>query len=147
MCVCLFLLLSRVLISLKQPKQKPNLPNGTVLENAASIYFDFNAPIFTNTSWHTVNRNFIYLNVEKQAVVEKSLIKIYPNPTTGILNINQGCNQEISITILDNLGRVVLQQQSSDVISSLNINHLSAGIYYIAINNGKELVTQKVVKQ
>jgi uncharacterized repeat protein (TIGR01451 family) len=34
--------------------QVPNLAIGTVIENSASIYFDFNAPIFTNTSWHTI---------------------------------------------------------------------------------------------
>jgi len=35
-------------------KQKANLPIGTVIENSASIYFDFNPPIFTNTTNHTI---------------------------------------------------------------------------------------------
>jgi uncharacterized repeat protein (TIGR01451 family) len=128
-------------------QQNPNLPDGTVLENSAAIYFDFNAPIITNTSWHTVNRTYTVLAVDKQELTTKNQIKIYPNPTTGMLHINQGVNQEISISVFDNLGRLLLQQQSNEMISSLNVSHLPAGIYYVAINNGKELVTKKVVKQ
>ncbi len=128
-------------------KQNPNLPTGTVLENSAAIYFDFNAPVITNTSTHTVNPQSIILNTDKHAITDKNQIKIYPNPTTGIINIDQGSNQEISISILDNLGRTLLQKQSNDIISSLNISSLPAGIYYIAIKNGQEIVTRMVVKQ
>ncbi len=34
--------------------QKPNLPNGERIENRAAIYFDFNAPVLTNTIFQTV---------------------------------------------------------------------------------------------
>ncbi len=33
----------------------PNLLNGTTIENSASIYFDSNDPIITNTALHTIN--------------------------------------------------------------------------------------------
>jgi len=36
-------------------RQKPNLPIGTVINNSAAIYFDFNSPIFTNTYYHTID--------------------------------------------------------------------------------------------
>lgn len=35
-------------------KQNSNLPIGTIIQNSASIYFDFNAPIFTNETMHTI---------------------------------------------------------------------------------------------
>jgi len=35
--------------------QNPNLPNGTVIQNAADIYFDFNAPVITNETLHRIN--------------------------------------------------------------------------------------------
>ena len=128
-------------------QQNPNLPDGTLLENSAAIYFDFNAPIITNTSMHTINRTYTILGVDKQELITKNQIKIYPNPTTGMLHIDQAAKQEISISVFDNLGRMLLQQQSNEMISSLNINHLPVGVYYVAINNGKELVTKKVLKQ
>ncbi|BDS11378.1 T9SS type A sorting domain-containing protein [Aureispira anguillae] len=34
--------------------QNPDLPIGTRIENTASIYFDFNLPIVTNTYFHTI---------------------------------------------------------------------------------------------
>jgi uncharacterized repeat protein (TIGR01451 family) len=34
--------------------QEPNLAEGTTIENSAAIYFDFNAPIITNTYLHTI---------------------------------------------------------------------------------------------
>ncbi|MCU0431060.1 MAG: hypothetical protein MUF42_13930 [Cytophagaceae bacterium] len=34
--------------------QKNNLPLGTVIQNKAAIYFDYNSPIITNTTYHTI---------------------------------------------------------------------------------------------
>lgn len=128
-------------------RQTPDLPNGTVLENSAAIYFDFNAPIITNTSWHTINDGAVFLNTDKQLVEKHLPIKIYPNPTTGLLHIDKTNNAEINILVLDNLGRILHSQQSNDTITTLNINHFPAGVYYISVNNGKEISTQKIVKQ
>lgn len=36
--------------------QRPDLPNGTQLQNSAAIYFDYNAPIITDPAWHTVSQ-------------------------------------------------------------------------------------------
>ncbi len=36
-----------------------NVPIGSVIENTAAIFFDFNAPVFTNTYFHTIDTNFI----------------------------------------------------------------------------------------
>ena len=36
-------------------KQNQDLPIGTVINNSAAIYFDFNAPVITNTYFHTVD--------------------------------------------------------------------------------------------
>ncbi len=39
--------------------QKPDLPDGTTLENTAAIVFDYNPPIGTNTVRHTVGRTTV----------------------------------------------------------------------------------------
>ncbi len=39
--------------------QKPDNPIGTLLENYADIYFDFNDPVRTDTAWHTIGEDFI----------------------------------------------------------------------------------------
>jgi hypothetical protein len=118
----------------------------TTIENTASIYFDYNAPIFTNTSWHTIYEGFVITNQDKIELEENLNIKVYPNPTTGIIYIDKSNKETILISVLDNLGRTVLTQQSREVITNLNINNLPKGIYYISINNGKKLKTIKIVK-
>jgi len=37
--------------------QNADLPDGTEITNTADIYFDFNAPVITNTSIHKIDRN------------------------------------------------------------------------------------------
>jgi uncharacterized repeat protein (TIGR01451 family) len=128
-------------------KQQRDLANGTVLENSAAIYFDFNAPIFTNTSLHTVNQHTIILNTDKQVDYEKNIIRIYPNPTTGILQIEQKYNNDFNIKIYDNLGRLVLQKQSNSTNSNLDISNLADGIYFIAIQVNNELISRKILKR
>ena len=38
---------------------KPTIPLSTVIKNRAGIYFDFNEPIITNETFHTIAENFI----------------------------------------------------------------------------------------
>jgi hypothetical protein len=117
------------------------------LENSAAIYFDFNAPIFTNTSLHTVNQHSIILNTDKQVGYDENTVKIYPNPTTGILQIEQKDNNVLNIKIYDNLGRLVLQKQSNSSISHLDISNLTDGIYFIAIQGDNEFFSSKILKR
>jgi uncharacterized repeat protein (TIGR01451 family) len=58
-------------------KQNPSLNPGTRIENYAAIYFDYNAPIFTNT---TVNTITYPVNVIDSNPNKVSQIMVYPNP-------------------------------------------------------------------
>jgi uncharacterized repeat protein (TIGR01451 family) len=42
--------------------QKPDLPHGTLVRNTASIIFDFNPPIVTNTVFHTIGTLSVHLD-------------------------------------------------------------------------------------
>lgn len=55
-------------------KPKANLPLGTEIKNTAYIYFDFNAPVVTNTT----TNSFLY-GVGLNEMQEKAL-RAYPNP-------------------------------------------------------------------
>jgi hypothetical protein len=127
--------------------QVPNLINGSVINNQAAIYFDYNPPIFTNTTLHTIGENYIpiILNM-KEAWVEEMQVHLYPNPTSGLVYIEQLSGEEIQIKVLDNLGRVVLQQKATDKQTTVDLNKLPQGIYYINIQQEKNVSTHKVVK-
>ncbi|HHS95687.1 MAG TPA: T9SS type A sorting domain-containing protein, partial [Phaeodactylibacter sp.] len=42
--------------------QKPDTPSGTYLENAANIYFDYEAPAQTDTAWHNIAQDYMASN-------------------------------------------------------------------------------------
>ena len=63
---------------------------------------------------------------------ETSNIKIYPNPVISILNLKTDYNLiNQPFTIIDGLGRVVLNGKLNEVESTINVEQLSKGIYYI----------------
>lgn len=65
-------------------RQKPNLPLGTKILNKAAIYFDFNAPIITSRTFHTVGQNFLVSAIVDPPSINNIPIKVYPNPFTDL---------------------------------------------------------------
>ncbi len=61
------------------PKQ--NLPEHTRIENRASIVFDFNLPVVTNTVYNTID-----FELSDKAIDETKLF-VYPNPATSYVNL------------------------------------------------------------
>ena len=62
-------------------------------------------------------------------------VKLYPNPAVNILNINADNNHiNQSYTIIDGLGRVVFNGKLNDVESTINVEQLSKGIYYLKVS-------------
>ena len=67
---------------------------------------------------------------------ETSDFKLYPNPVVSVLNIktdNNLINQ--SYTIIDGLGRVVLNGKLNEVDATINVEQLSKGIYYLKVSD------------
>jgi hypothetical protein len=61
-------------------------------------------------------------------------INIYPNPVVSTLNIKTDTNLiNQPYSIIDNLGRVVLNGKLNEVESIINVEQLSKGIYYLKI--------------
>jgi hypothetical protein len=63
-------------------KQKKDLPFGTKIYNSAGIYFDFNDPIITNTTLHTVGTKDVISAIVERNIEPYFPIKISPNPFT-----------------------------------------------------------------
>ena len=61
--------------------QKPNLTEGTKIENRAGIYFDFNTPVITNRTLHTIATTYkTQLRLDNDEVTAAAKIRIAPNP-------------------------------------------------------------------
>ena len=77
-----------------------------------------------------------------------SNLKIYPNPTTGFVNIdlgNQNLESNSIVKLFDIQGRMILTKEMKTAIDNVNISNLSDGVYLITIENGSYRTTKKIV--
>jgi hypothetical protein len=119
--------------------QRANNPLGTVIENKAGIYFDFNEAIITNTTHHVLGENFVESNLvglSTQRPDNTIAINVYPNPskddvTFEILNAQQS---NYSLQIFNSIGSSVLQRSISNNKITIQKGSLPAGIYFYQVS-------------
>jgi len=72
-------------------------------------------------------------------------IKIYPNPTQNIINIENNSNIEITnISLIDIYGRTI--KQYDGYVNQIDVSNFHSGLYFLKIrlNTGKEII-QKIL--
>ena len=75
-----------------------------------------------------------------------TLISVYPNPATTILNITNSNNFDIkNISVTDINGRVVKNQVGA--LTQINVSDLNAGVYFVTIEAAEGKTTKKFIKQ
>jgi uncharacterized repeat protein (TIGR01451 family) len=120
--------------------QVPDLPDGVVIENSAAIYFDFNEPIITNTTWLTVGDEFI--SSSQNIFVQNVEVNVMPNPleSSALFKVKGMDLTEGQLKITDVTGRVISQQNFTGNEVRFYRNGLSSGLYFYQILDGKELI-------
>ncbi|MES2620689.1 MAG: T9SS type A sorting domain-containing protein [Bacteroidota bacterium] len=125
-------------------KIKDNKPVGTVINNTAFIYFDFNAPVVTNTTSNTI----ALINSVGEVRYQISDIRIYPNPASNSVTISVDESMlGATATITDITGRSMAAVQLSTVNLQLSTESLAGGVYFVTVSNEKGSVTKKLVKE
>lgn len=121
---------------------KEDLPLGTEINNNVDIFFDYNAAIRTNTTWHTIGENYITVDVEDKW--EKQVyISAFPNPFTNYTNIKvDGIEGEKQITIFDMLGRPVASSNFSADVYRLEADNMPVGAYMFVVESNGEVIGQ-----
>jgi uncharacterized repeat protein (TIGR01451 family) len=127
-------------------KPKTDLTQGSTIKNTAHIYFDFNAPVRTNT----VSTHVALLSAVKNNHTGDGKISVYPNPNNGIFNLEFTANYSspLSITLFDVTGKMVYQnqmehRQKSKII--IDAQNLSAGLYTLMLKTEKEQIVKKII--
>ena len=133
-------------------KVTPNnsLPNSTVIENTAEIYFDYNMSVITNTTFVTISDTVLYGNpLVIQNTINENNFTIYPNPTKDKLTILTTKHTMNSLSILNITGQLVksikLNGQTNKYI--LNIEDLPVGLYLLKITGDNGAKVTKFIKQ
>jgi ELWxxDGT repeat protein len=75
-----------------------------------------------------------------------SLIRIYPNPVSDFVTIDAAAG-DVTATIYDHLGRVVLTGYSDGNQLKMNLAGLAGGTYYIHIRAGETWMVQPLIKE
>lgn len=86
-------------------------------------------------------------------VENEYLVKMFPNPTSGELNIQIENNvaNNIAIQVMDYSGKVVVNKEfnntGSQFTDRINLNEFSKGIYFINIKLDDQIHTERIVVQ
>tara|TARA_B100000508_G_scaffold55003_3_gene42668 strand:- start:33337 stop:37557 length:4221 start_codon:yes stop_codon:yes gene_type:complete len=74
-------------------------------------------------------------------------LNVYPNPTDGIINIDfNGYTEEMSINVIDAIGRVVINNRVVDTNNktTIDMTAFETGVYTIIFRSGNEMITKKI---
>ncbi|REJ81724.1 MAG: T9SS C-terminal target domain-containing protein [Bacteroidetes bacterium] len=114
--------------------------HGTVLYNTAGIYFDYNPPVITNTTMHTID---FTLNVNN--LTSNSDISIYPNPASDLIHLKWKTSEERKVELVNMQGSVILGLNSVSQMQTVKSNKLASGIYFLRIQSNTGISTHKII--
>ncbi|MBP7185080.1 MAG: hypothetical protein KBA06_06200, partial [Saprospiraceae bacterium] len=98
-------------------KQYDELPSGTLIENRADIYFDFNEAILTNTTHHKVDRDFVDVTINEEINNKDIQTLVSPNPFITETKIELKSNkifEGASLNIFNVEGKKILSKKLID---------------------------------
>jgi uncharacterized repeat protein (TIGR01451 family) len=138
---------------------KPNtgLPDPTVINNRADIYFDSNPKVATNTAYNTFTNSPLSISETSSG---GDFITIYPNPfhSSATVILSEQFNGG-TMVIYDAIGNLVLQStinhqkvEISNLVLQSTINHqkveisnLTPGIYLLKLEAGNNKAVRKLI--
>lgn len=118
--------------------QQPGNPMGTVIPNAAAIYFDNNEPVITAPSYSIIT------GIVGMAEVELT-ISIVPNPANSEFRIIATDYHDMRVEVMDVNGRIILTE-SSYTGRSIDVSGLAKGIYPVRVTTPNGVSTGKLVR-
>jgi Secretion system C-terminal sorting domain len=129
-------------------KQQNDLKPGTELKNTAGIYFDYNDPVITNTTLHTIHAPFFTVSTQSPTETTNRMT-MYPNPFGQQVTIRLE-NEAITEALLELYNAQGQLQISKPMVGNqvnLERGELIRGIYFFSIrtkdgviNSGKVIV-------
>ena len=130
-----------------QVKKKANVPVGTSISNTATIYFDYNDGVVTNTITDTVVVAPTAISVVPSSGVS---VQAFPNPFAEATNIIvTGLNEKFDFELYDVTGRMVKSISSiQNKQFQVNRDDLSSGVYlYRILVNNRQVAFGKLAAQ
>ena len=131
-------------------KAKEGLKIGDHIANSASIYFDFNLPVKTNTSETFVKTNVVTAINDIDPI--QQLIQLFPNPNKGRLwvHIPARIADNLRISLLNAKGEQVWSKHYGRITRAhfteqLQLGEHPSGSYILNVTIGTKVYSYKVV--
>jgi hypothetical protein len=75
-------------------------------------------------------------------------INLFPNPAGNQLNVSvEGVQNKTVIKVYNLMGKLVIQQESGNTLTQLDVSKLTAGFYLVQVNDGSKTTTAKFIKK
>lgn len=119
-------------------QQKPDLPDGTLIENTASIVFDFNPPIVTNTTFHTIGELVVvFTNEPGQKLDYAWNVKANPMKAAATFEATRFVAGEKRFELFDAAGRKLRTERFEGQEFTFQRESLSGGLYFFRISDAE----------
>jgi hypothetical protein len=125
--------------------QDGELPVGTIIQNTAEIFFDFNPAIITNTVENEiVEKTTGITNPQIQAALQ-----VYPNPSTGLYQVQLSNNLEAtSFSVYDLIGNLIMSIENVNSNQAIiNLENSANGVYFLEVSTKEGKAVQKLIKE
>ncbi len=123
-------------------KPLPGMPLGTVIENTAHIFFDFNNAIVTNT---TQNLFTTTTGVDERLALD---VHVFPNPGSGLYQVvMRASDGPVWLEVRDLAGRRVAEQWMIGTQAVLDLEAQPAGMYLLRVWSDGGSRPIKLIKQ
>ena len=124
-----------------------SLPIGTVIENKAAIYFDFNEPIITNTVFHTIFEPLLQLAIpggltSTEEKIDDEAIIFQPNPMGAFSELKLKTQGPLNhqVELFDLQGRLILSELVSKDVYRIDRTVVNSGLYFYRVYSSGQLL-------
>jgi hypothetical protein len=74
-------------------------------------------------------------------------VRVYPNPTSDILNIESGIHASFAVQICDLAGRQIINTRITGEIGQIVLTELPPGIYILRLTSESKVLSSKFIKE
>jgi subtilisin family serine protease len=98
-------------------------------------------------AYQAVMRALNYTGVAQHSVSD-SRCRVYPNPvSSSAYVVIESDASSLEAALYDMSGRQLMRQTMTSGVNNLDMQAYASGCYFIRINDGKNIITKKIIKQ
>jgi hypothetical protein len=108
-----------------------NLPTEIIVPSGVAVITFTTSPTSSGGGWSLDYETTVLENIE---VLQDDNISVFPNPTSGLLNI-ESYEKINNILVQDICGRILLSKKTDSFNTIIDVSELQKGIYLINVDN------------